>query len=202
MTPMRRIVMFNHVTADGYFTAPGGGLEWVLPEEEIARAGIAGMPNTDAILFGRRTYELFASFWPRALDDSATAPDPHGPGRRSPTMRAMAIWLNDTTKWVFSRTLKEVAWANSRLVNELDPREIEAMKSQPGGDMIVFGSGSIVSQLAQHGLIDEYQFVVNPVLLGGGQPMLSGLPKSLRLELLEAKPYPSGIVMLRYRRLS
>ena len=114
-------------------------------------------------------------------------PDPHGAGRRSPTMRAMAIWLNETPKLVFSRTLKDVTWRNSRLLHELDPREIEAMKRQPGEDMIVFGSGSIVSQLTQHGLIDEYQFVVGPVLLGSGRPLLSGVSQSLRLDLLEAK---------------
>ena len=104
------------------------------------------------------------------------------------------------TKLVFSRTLKDVTWRNSRLLRELDPREIETMKRQSGKDMMVFGSGAIVSQLTQHGLIDEYQFVVCPVLLGDGQPLLSGVSKCLRLDLLEAKPLPSGDVMLRYAR--
>jgi dihydrofolate reductase len=104
------------------------------------------------------------------------------------------------TKLVFSRTLKDVTWRNSRVLHELDPHEIEAMKRQPGNDMIVFGSGSIVSQLTQHGLIDEYQFVVSPILLGSGRPLLSGVSESSRLDLLEAKQYPSGNVMLRYAR--
>jgi dihydrofolate reductase len=104
------------------------------------------------------------------------------------------------TKLVFSRTLKDVTWRNSRILHELDPREIETMKRQPGKDMIVFGSGSIVSQLTQHGLIDEYQFVVCPILLGSGQPLLSSVSKNSRLDLLEAKPYQSGDVMLRYAR--
>ena len=108
--------------------------------------------------------------------------------------------LNRMTKLVFSRTLKDVTWRDSRLLRKLDPREIETMKGQPGKDMIIFGSGSIVSQLTQHGLIDEYQFVVCPILLGSGQPLLSGVSKRLRLELLEAKPFPSGDVMLRYAR--
>ena len=112
----------------------------------------------------------------------------------------MAIMFNETPKLVFSRTLKEVTWKNSRLLHEFDPREIEAMKRQPGKDMIVFGSGSIVSQLTQHGLIDEYQFVVSPILLGSGQPLLSGVSTKLPLDLQEAKKYPSGNVMLRYTR--
>ncbi len=112
----------------------------------------------------------------------------------------MAIWLNEMTKLVFSRTLKGVTWRNSRVLHELDPREIETMKRQPGKDMIVLGSGSIVSQLTQHDLIDEYQFVVCPILLGSGRPLLSGVSKSSRLDLLEAKQYQSGDVMLRYAR--
>jgi dihydrofolate reductase len=76
------------------------------------------------------------------------------------------------------------------------------MKKQPGKDMMVFGSGSIVSQLTQHGLIDEYQFVVCPIFLGSGQPLLSGVSKSVRLELLEASKYQSGDVLLRYGRVS
>jgi dihydrofolate reductase len=197
---MRRIVMFNRVTADGYFAGPDGNLNWVVPDPELDRSAAEAIArsDTDTILFGRRTYELFQAFWPHSLDDSPTSPDPHNSGRRSPEMRDMAIMLNDTTKLVFSRTLKEVSWKNSRLLHELDPRAIEAMKRQPGKDMIIFGSGSIVSQLTQHGLIDDYHFVVGPILLGSGRPLLSGVPKSLRLDLLEAKAYPSGNVMLRY----
>jgi dihydrofolate reductase len=197
---MRRIVMFNWATADGYFAGPDGSLEWVVPDEEQSKAAAESMPAFDTILFGRRTYELFEGFWPHAVDDSPTVPDPHDPGRRSREHRAIAIWLNETNKLVFSRTLKDVTWRNSRLVHELDPRAIETMKRQPGKDMIVFGSGSIVSQLTQHGLIDEYQLVVCPIFLGSGRPLLSGVSKSVRLDLLEAKAYPSGDVLLRYAR--
>lgn len=201
---MRRIVMFNRVTADGYFAGPDGNLDWVVPDEELDRSAAEAIErsDTDTILFGRRTYEQFKASWPHALDDSPTSPDPHRSGQRSPEMRAMAIMLNETTKVVFSRTLKEVTWKNSRLLHELDPRAIEAMKRQPGKDMIIFGSGSIVSQLTQHGLIDEYQFVVSPILLGSGRPLVSGVSKTLRLDLQEAKQYPSGNVMLRYTRAS
>ncbi len=91
-------------------------------------------------------------------------------------------------------------WKNSRVLHELDPRDIETMKMQPGKDMIIFGSGSIVSQLTQHGLIDEYQFVFCPILLGNGRSLLSGVSKKSRLDLLEAKHYQSGDIMLRYVR--
>jgi dihydrofolate reductase len=200
MEPMRRIVVFDRVTADGYFAGPDGNLGWVVPDQEIDKAGAKEIPEFDTILFGRRTYQQFEGFWPHALDDSATAPDPHGDGRRTREIRDMAAWINEATKLVFSRTLWDVKWRNSRLVHEFDPREIQALKRQPGKNIIVFGSGSIVSQLTEHGLIDEYQFVVTPIILGGGRQLLNGVSKSLKLDLLEAKGHQSGNVVLRYAR--
>jgi dihydrofolate reductase len=203
---MRKIVMWNQVTADGYFAAPDGNLDWVVPDEEFDRevAGRieGGGAGGDTVLFGRRTYEMFASFWPYALEDSPAPPNPHGHGRISPEMRAMAVMLNEATKLVFSRTLSDVTWNNSHLRRELDPHEIAALREQPGNDVMIFGSGSIVSQLTELGLIDEYQFVVMPVLLGSGVNMLTDLSKSAALDLLEATPYPSGKVALRYARAS
>jgi dihydrofolate reductase len=201
MEPRRRIVMFNWLTADGYFAGADGNLEWVIPDEEQARAAAEGISGFDTVVFGRRTYELFEGFWRHAgVDEFGTIPDPHDPRRRSPEHGAIAIALNRMTKLVFSRSMKDVTWRNSRLLRELDPREIETIKAQPGKDLIVFGSGSIVSQLTHHSLIDEYQFAVCPVLLGSGQPLVQGVSRRLRLDLLEAKRLPSGDVMLRYAR--
>ena len=101
---------------------------------------------------------------------------------------------------VFSRSLKNVTWKSSHIVHEVDPREIEKMKREAGKDMTIFGSGSIVSQLTEHGLIDEYQFVLCPVFLGSGRPLLTGVSKNSKLELVKAKPYLSGDVLFRYRR--
>jgi dihydrofolate reductase len=197
---MRKILMFNRVTPEGFFAGPDGSLDWAVPDPELDKAATEGMPGTGTMLLGRRTYQMFESFWPHVLDDSPTAPDPHGPDRRSPEIRAMATFINESTKVVFSKTLQDVTWRNSRLLHELDPSEIGAMKEESGEDMIVLGSGSIVSQLTEHGLIDEYQFVVSPTFLGSGEPLFSGVSKGSRLDLLEAKAFPSGNVMLRYAR--
>lgn len=199
---MRRIVLFDRVSADGYFAGPDGNLNWVISDAELDRSAAEAIESSasGAILFGRRTYQQFESFWPHALSDAPTAPSPHRPGHASPELRAMAVWINEATKLVFSKTLRQVTWRNSRLLHELDPREIESLKRQPGPDMMIFGSGSIASQLTQHGLIDEYQLVVSPILLGSGRSLISDVPRSLRLDLLEAKPYPSGNVALRYAR--
>ncbi|PYR75382.1 MAG: hypothetical protein DMF86_15570 [Acidobacteria bacterium] len=192
---MRRIVAFNRVSADGYFATADGNLGWVVPDQEIDKLGGEAVPGSDnMILFGRRTYDMFESFWPHVVGDSPTAPDPHAPGRQSPELRAMGVWINEATKVVFSRTRKGVTWKNSRLLHD------EALKREPGRDIMIFGSGSIASQLTEHGLIDEYQFIAGPLLLGCGRSLLSGVPKTVKLNLLEAKPYPSGNVMLRYAR--
>lgn len=192
----RGIVAFNRVTADGYFAGPDGSLEWVVPEPEVDARGAESVPSFDTILFGRRTYEMFERFWPRAVDDAGSGRPPHA--GRSAALETMATWVDAATKVVFSRTRERLTWRNSRLVRDFDAQAIEAMKQERGKDIIIFGSGSIVSQLARHGLIDEYQFVVSPSLLGSGQPLIGGAPAPTSLSLLEATAYQSGNVLLRY----
>jgi len=195
----RRISMFNQVSADGFFSDSKGGLDWVVSDPEIHEQAVSGMPQTDTILFGRKTYEMFASFWPTALKDQ-DEPGPHGSRKADPAFAAMANWLNDTHKLVFSRSLKNPTWSHSEVVSELEPERIAAMKKTPGRGMLLFGSGSIVTQLSQHGLIDEYRFVVCPVLLGKGRTLLGDLSERVNLKLIEAKPFRSGNVMLTYGR--
>jgi dihydrofolate reductase len=181
-----------------------GNLDWVVPDDAQAKAAANEIARFDTVLFGRRTYEQFAEFWARALaeDDSATVPDPHHPGRRSREHRIIAVALDTIAKLVFSRTLKEAGWRNSQIIRSFDPRAIAAMRQQPGKNMIVFGSGSIVSQLIEHGLIDEYQFVTCPVLIGQGRRLVDGLSSPVRLKLIDAAKYESGDVMVRYARVS
>lgn len=197
---MRRIVAFDRVSADGYFASADGTLDWTVPDEAIDRAGAARMDDFDTMLFGRRTYDAFESFWPHAATGAQTANDPHRDGRHTKTLLSMATWINQTAKWVFSTTRRELTWQNSRAFSALDPLELRTLKGAPGKDLIIFGSGSLVSQLTEHGLIDEYQFIVSPVLLGAGRTLIERVSKQVPLELLEAKPFASGNVMLRYAR--
>jgi dihydrofolate reductase len=195
---MRKIVMFNRVSAEGFFASPSEQVDWAPPEPELDKLAAQGSPGVDTFLFGRRTYEMFAAFWPHAVDDSSTTPDPHDAGRRSEDLREIAVSLNEGTKLVFSRTLERLDWKNSRLLTSFDPKQIEALKREPGKDIMVFGSGTIVSQLTEHGLIDEYMIVVGPLLLGRGRPLMRDVTRSTKLELLEAKAFPQGNVLLRY----
>jgi dihydrofolate reductase len=194
----RRIVMFNQVSTDGYFAAPDGSLDWTVQEPGVYDSARASMPENDTMLFGRKTYENFEAFWPNALDESKTSPNPHAAGQRSEQMRSMAVWINETPKLVISKTRKSVTWKNSKLLPELDPKQIAALKTQPGKNIIIFGSGTIVSQLTEHRLIDDYVFVVNPLLLGKGRQLFGNLENKLRLDLVESKTFDSGVVMLRY----
>ena len=112
---MRQIVLFENMSADGYFAAADGNLDWAVPEPEMDKEAAAGSARTDTMLFGRKTYQMFEQFWPKALEDPAGASDPHNPGYRSPEMQAIARSINEATKIVFSRTLKTVTWKNSQL---------------------------------------------------------------------------------------
>ena len=195
----RRVFLFPQDSADGFFSDAGGGLDWVVADPEIHARAVEGMPNTDTILFGRRTYEQFASFWPGALQN-LNAPGPHGESKQAPAFAAMARWLNDTKKLVFSKSLKKASWHNSEILSEIEPKKLAKLKQAPGKDLLIFGSGSLVSQLSEHGLIDEYRFVICPVLLGEGVTLLGDLPKRVSLKLLDAKAFGTGNVMLTYQR--
>jgi dihydrofolate reductase len=198
MASTRKIVVFDRISADGYFSAADGALDWAVPDADLDKGAAGKLGDSDTMLFGRRTYDMFESFWPNVMKDPATAPDPHSPGRHTPEMRALAVWINAAKKIVFSTTRKKVSWTNSELRRDIVPGEIEALKAQPGKTIMLFGSGSVVSRLSELGLIDEYQFVVCPVLLGGGRQLVSGMAGRVSLELLEARPFTSGNVMLRF----
>jgi dihydrofolate reductase len=192
---MREIHMFNRVSADGYFGAPDGNLDWPVQDPELDKSATTGMADTDAMMFGRKTYDGFKSFWPSAVDTA-----PHGPARRSPELAAMGAWINSMTKYVFSRSLKDLSWAGTELLGEFDPRAVEQLKRGPGKHIMIFGSGSIVSQLTQHGLIDEYTFVVSPILLGSGMSPIRDVTSRMKLKLVECKEFATGNVRLRYAK--
>lgn len=195
---MRRITMFNAVSADGYFELPGGDLSWVTQEPGVHTSSTSRMPSVDTMLFGRKTYEMFERAW-RPAESGAPKPiDPHSPNHPSEAARMFADWINAHHKVVFSTTLKNPTWKLTRVLPTLDAAHVRALKEEDGRDIIIFGSGSVVSQLSEHGLIDEYQFVVSPILLGRGRALVTGLTRNRALTLLDATSYPSGVVMLRY----
>ncbi len=188
---MRKLVVFNQVTLDGYFTGMNGDISWAHKDNQDAEWNAFVADNANAgglLLFGRITYELMASYWPTP---DAIKNDP-----------VVAEAMNNLPKVVFSRTLKKASWNNTKLVKDDMPAQIRKMKKEPGKDMAILGSGSIVSQLAQEGLIDEYQIVVNPVILGNGRTMFDGVKEKLTLKLTKKRTFVNGNVLLCYETMS
>jgi dihydrofolate reductase len=186
---MRKLVVFNHVTLDGYFVDMNGDMSWAHKNDAEWKTFAEGNAKGDGpLLFGRITYELMASYWPTPL---ASKNDP-----------VLAERMNNLPKVVFSRTLDKASWNNTKLVKGDMAAEIRKMKKEPGEGMAILGSGSMVSQLAQEGLIDEYQIVVNPIVLGKGRTLFDGLRKKLTLKLTKTRAFGNGNVFLRYEPLA
>jgi dihydrofolate reductase len=185
---MPALTVFNQISLDGFFTDAQGAMsfahnpapdaEWDAFVSENARVG-------GLLVFGRITYEFMESFW-----QSPVAAE---------RMPVLAGHMTALPKLVFSRTLDAATWNNTRLVKEDLQGEIRRLKTEPGPDMVILGSGSIVAQLAQHGLIDEYQFVVIPVVLGGGRTMFEGLDTRIPLTLRSSRTFSNGNTLLTYR---
>ena len=180
---MRNIIVSNLISVDGMFAGPNDELDWFVWNEETADYVKALFREVDTLLFGRVTYELMADYWPHATDE-----DP-----------IIADMMNNLPKVVFSRTLDKVDWQNSRIVSSNITAEVTRLKKQPGKDMVIFGSGSIVSDLSQQGLIDDYRLFINPVILGNGKAHFSGLTRMINLQLVETRTFSTGVVLLRYR---
>jgi dihydrofolate reductase len=189
---MRKVIMFNRVSVDGFFAGPNGEIDWFVrdPELDIAlhEMGQPGPVPPDTLLLGRVTYQLFESVWPKvATDPKATI-----------EARNTADELNRMTKMVFSKSLKDVSWENTILVHGDVTKEVSRLKQGKGSDILVFGSGTIVQQLTDVGLIDEYLLAVTPIILGEGKLLFKGV-KKLGLAPLETRRFKSGNVLLHYK---
>jgi len=181
---MRKVILFNMVTLDGFFEGPNGEIDWHNADEEFNEFAVDQVKSADGLIFGRVTYELMASYWPTP---AAQADDP-----------MVAEKMNTMPKIVFSRTLDKVEWNNTRLVKGDAVKEISQLKQEPGKDLLIFGSADLASSLTKHSLIDEYRIMVNPVVLGKGKPLFKDVKEKLNLRLLKTKTFGNGNVLLYY----
>jgi len=183
---MARLTAYNFVTLNGFFKGPGGDLSWhqhgSKEESEYAADSISA---GSTLLFGRITYEMMMSYWPTP---QAIENDP-----------VVANGMNEAEKIVFSKTLKTAKWNNTTLVKDDMVEALKKMKKQSSKDMTILGSGSIITQCAEHGLIDEYQVMINPVAIGDGTPMFKGISNKLSLKLVSSRIFKSGVVLLNYQ---
>jgi dihydrofolate reductase len=182
---MGKLSVFNFMTLNGYFKGPNDDISWHQhgnPEEGEFAA--EGAQSGSIILFGRKTYEMMASFWPTP--------------EAAKSMPEVADGMNKSEKIVFSRTLKKANWNNTRIVSDNIVEEIKKLKTSSKKDMTILGSGSILTQLAEAGLVDTYMLMVDPLALGEGTPIFKGIGQKIELKLIETKSFKSGTVLLTY----
>ena len=191
---MSRIVIFESVTLDGVMQAPGrpdedrrGGFAyggWAVPyaDPDMGRVAAESMATTEALLLGRRTYEDFYSVWPNQTDNPFTEV------------------LNNTQKYVASTTLAEpLPWQNSALLQGDAADAVARLREQPGKNIVILGSGELVRSLMPHGLIDEYMLLIHPLVLGSGQRLFPDGGAFTALQLVDARPTSTGVVIATYR---
>jgi dihydrofolate reductase len=191
---MRMLRVIEFLSLDGVMQAPGdpeedteGGFRhggWQRPyfDEVLASSAAEGMAATDAYVFGRKTYEKMAAYWPTAPED-----DPY------------ARHLNSMPKYVASTTLEDVEWRNSTLIRGNVAEEVAKIKREPGGNIAVLGSGDLIQTLVRHDLVDEYFLGVFPIVLGSGKRLFRELDQARKLELVDSKTTSTGGVLLTYR---
>lgn len=183
---MRNLIVFNSVTLDGFFTGAGGDLNWAHKHDAEWNSFVSNNASGSAeLVFGRITYELMASYWPTPMAQQSS--------------RDVAKAMNDLPKVVFSRSLDKVSWNNTRLLKGELVSEIRKLKQAPGPGLVIFGSGTIISQLAQENLIDEYQIALCPVVLGKGRTMFETVEKKMNFKLTKTRIFENGTVFACYQ---
>ena len=184
---VNRLIVYNQISLDGFIAGPNGEIDWFV-HDPAAISVAHDIYRSDTLLFGRVTYQLFESFWGHVADDESA----------DPGLREAARELDSATKLVASRSLKETTWVNSRLLAGDLIDETRRLK-EAGGDIAIFGSGSIVKQLAARDLIDEYLIILTPYICGEGKTMFEG-DLGARLRLLKSWDFESGNMLLHYER--
>jgi dihydrofolate reductase len=181
---MRKLISFMVVTLDGYTEGPNGEFDWPNIDGEFDDFAVSQLNDIGTLVFGRRTYEGMAEYWPT---DDARAQQP-----------AIAERMNGLPKIVFSQSLNDANWENTTLVRDDAAKAIAELKGEPGGMLASFGCATLTASLLEQGVVDEVRILVNPILLGGGVSLFSGLHDRVPLRLARTTVFGSGNVLLTY----
>lgn len=188
LTEMRKLVLFMHVSLDGYASDSSGGLDWIPYDEEIEKYAEEVVAEVGSPVYGRTTYQMMEGYWPTVLND------PNATKHESEHAR----WVQDVKKVVISGTMDKAEWNNTMLIKDNIAEEIKALKEQPGKDLVIFGSPGAAKTLLELGLIDEFLLTICPVILGGGKSVFEGGAEKIKLKLLSSRTFKSGIIATRY----
>jgi dihydrofolate reductase len=182
---MPKLVVYNTVSLDGYFTDAKGDMSWAHKQDPEWQSFVSeNASGGGQLVFGRVTYEFMASFWPTPF---AAQSNP-----------IVVERMNSLPKFVFSRTLDKASWNNTTLLKGDLATEVRKLKQDSGPNLVIMGSGSIVAQLADAGLIDEYQIVMSPIALGNGRTLFEDAKKKLPMKLTGSRAFGNGNVLLSY----
>jgi dihydrofolate reductase len=187
---MRKVILQIDITLDSFVAGKDDDHSWVKSDPEMNREGSELLDTVDTILLGRVAYEEFSSFWPTASFDPST------------TEYKIARQLNEATKIVFSRTLKQAEWGtwnNAKVINGNIAEEIAKLKSQPGKNLLLYAGADIASTFIRDNLFDEYRLRVHPVIVGQGKALFQHGGAQTNLKLVQAKSYANGAVLLEYQ---
>ncbi|GGM86942.1 deaminase [Lentzea pudingi] len=185
---MRKLIYGMNLSLDGYIAAPGGGIDWGASSDELFQWWLEQEQAVEVFLYGRMLWETMSSHWPT------------GDQRPGATAAEVAFARNwrDTPKVVFSSTAFEAGW-NTRVVTGDAIAEIARLRAEDGGPMRV-GGATLAGTAVRAGLVDEYEVVTHPVLVGGGTPFFTELAGFVELTLVETRTFPGGAALARYRR--
>jgi dihydrofolate reductase len=181
---MPAVSCFNFITLNGFYKGLKDDISWHRHGGEESEFSAENAQKDNILLFGRVTYEMMASFWPT---EQARAMSP-----------LVAEGMTRAEKIVFSRTMETATWANTRIVQHDIYTEVKRLKENGTRDITILGSGSIISQLADHGLIDQYSLMLDPVAIPYGSSFLHGISKKLDLKLVSTRTFKSGVILLNY----
>jgi dihydrofolate reductase len=185
---MKRLVLFMHVSLDGFVAGPNGEMDWIHVDEEIFDYAGNRTNEADTALYGRVTYQMMEGYWPTAADQpNASKHD-----------REHSAWYMKVSKVVLSKTMKGQNIPNTKIISDNIPAQINELKQQPGKEIIIFGSPSAAHTLMKDQLIDDYWLFINPVVVGNGVRLFKD--GSFPLELVKSYAFKSGVVCLHYRK--
>ncbi|WP_341835671.1 dihydrofolate reductase family protein [Chitinophaga pollutisoli] len=185
---MRKLVLFAHMSLDGFAGDKNGGLGFLTYDQELQQYAEELVKTVGASVYGKNTYHLMAGYWPTVLND------PKAGGHSL----AHAKWVHEIPKVVFSTTLPSADWHNTTLIKGNIVDEVNKLKHQPGKDLVIFGSPGLAKSLMGLGLIDAYKLTLHPVILGEGISLFDSQTQLNNLKLLSSKTLASGVVTLHY----
>ena len=187
---MRNLIFFMHTSLDGFVAGLNGEMDWIKVDEEMFDFVATMTEQADTALYGRVTYEMMQSYWPKAGEQpNASKHDIEH-----------STWYNRVSKVVLSKTMKEAGLHNTKVIGDQLSDNINKIKQQGGKNILIFGSPRASQSLLNQGLIDEFWLFVNPIIIGQGMPLFKNITGTTKLKFVESKTFTCGVIALHYAK--